>query len=1025
VKNMVKLFGIIAFMAVIGFTMLACPEPDEGGNNKKGKDDPSVKDVTISISHISVTAVPVYGEHPDFTVVATDQFTGTIVSWKKGTDQIVSADTFIEHTEYTAEILLTPKSGFTLKGVPQNFFTVVMAESTTNAADSGTVYATFPETGGSASNPTTINIQRIEGVTPPVRGATAVSTIDETTQFTGTVVWRGKKEGSDDDTANGTFKGGYVYTAQINLTAKTGFTFDHVPADFFSVPYSQNTKNNAGLTTMMYVFATFPETEAEPTYGISISNEADYTFSSDVAGYSAITPLTITVNNNGNRPTPVGAITITKSESQVTEGFTLSTGSISNIPVNGSDTFTITPKTGLAAGSYKAMIQVTYTVNSTGIFQKYFYVNFTVVSNVYIINGSSGSFTATQGDTTIGTANQPINTVIGAIRANANGAPAVIQFGDGSTALDVGSEKVSFSNLSVTPAWGAVTLRGKITSSNSETDGAVIFINGGLYVTSSADVTNTGTGSAFLTNSFANEPSTLNITGGTVSSSADTVSIYAQGDLNITGTNANPIIKTTSSNNTNNAAVRVRDGNTNISGGNIQGTVWGEAKGLINVSGNAKINQPGNNNGGIYLSSTRSSYGVSLNITGGLIESDTNFTRNAITNDSNGAITISGGTVSVTSSSGGNAIENKSTGSIRISGGTIKTTGTGSAVKNDSNGAITISGGAVSTTNSASPAVWNAALGTVTVSGTASITSAVTDVTKGTIYLIHDGNGENYNSTRLEILGGTVTNTADSADANTILSKSLDGVVISGGTVTAAKGTAVYAAVAGNTTIIGGTVSATSGKAVYNSSGGRVLVSADGAVSVTTGVAITNVSGGRVWIEDGEVSATTGYGIAVNNKGAGDVMISGGTVSSTTFVAVSNDGTGCVYVSGGTVTSANTDQTKGTISISNDTGLSTAAKLNIYGGLVKNTSASGVAVYNDGVGEIIIRNSAHVETTGATAITILNDSTGTLTILDGLVMASGITTAKVIKNTNGGTVTIKIPPATIVGIIDGPHTFIE
>ena len=1011
---MVKLFGVIAFMAVIGFTFIACPDGDDGSGNGSGGGggggggggvviDQSDIYVVSTNSEITVPcagleAILYEGTDPE----VYPQYTWKILRWtydEGGTVKTLAVDaSFGSTTEYTAVIEITPRAGYTLTGVPANFFIVHYGAETSSsyAAGSNTVYAKFPETGGTVGNPVPFTISLIQGVTAPVRGQQSVTTITPTNQFTGTVSWIGKKEGSADDTSNGTFKGGYVYTARITLTAKTGFTGQEVPPDYFRVSGASITTNNAGVASIITVYATFPETEAEPTYGISISNEADYTFPSDVAGYSAITPLTITVNNNGNQPTPTGAITISKSDIQGTAGFTLSKETISNIPVNGSDTFDITPNTGLVAGSYKAMIQVTYTVNTAGIFQKNFYVNFTVVSNVYIVTGSSESFTATQGGTTIGTGGQPINTVIDAIRTNADGGPAVIQFGENSTALDVGTVKVSFSNESATPKWGAVTLRGKITSSNSDaSDPSTIFINGGLYVTSSADVTNTGTGSAFLTNSSANEASTLNITGGTVSSTKDTVSIYAQGDLNITGTNANPIIKTTSNNNTTNAAVRVRDGNTNISGGNIQGTVWGEATGLINVSGNAKINpQQYNTNGGIYLTGTRPSYGVSLNITGGLIDSDTNFTINAITNNSNGAITISGGTVSVTgSSNNGNAIENKSTGSITISGGTVKTTGTGSAVKNTSTGGVSISGGAVSTTNSASPAVWNADVGIIRVSGTAAITSAVTDTAKGTIYLIHDGNGENYNSTRLEISGGTVTNTADSENANTILSKSLDDVVISGGTVSAAKGTAVYSAVAGGTTIIGGTVSATSGIAVYNSSGGRVLVNVTGKVSVTTGVAITNVSGGRVLIEDGEVSATSG-------------------------IAVENYGTGCVYVSGGTVTSAYTEQTKGTISISNDTGLSTAAKLNISGGTVDNTSASGVAVYNDGKGAIIIRDSARVGTTGDTAITILNVSTGSLTISNGIVAAMG-TNAKAIKNTGGATVTITNPPAFITGAVEG------
>ena len=44
---------------------------------------------------------------------------------------------------YTATVTITPKTGYTLTGVSENFFTVASATAT-NAADSGLVTATFP-----------------------------------------------------------------------------------------------------------------------------------------------------------------------------------------------------------------------------------------------------------------------------------------------------------------------------------------------------------------------------------------------------------------------------------------------------------------------------------------------------------------------------------------------------------------------------------------------------------------------------------------------------------------------------------------------------------------------------------------------------------------------------------------------------------------------------------------------------------------------------------------------------------------
>ncbi len=67
-------------------------------------------------------------------------------------------------------------------------------------------------------------ISTISGVTTPVVGATPVRMITETEQFSGTVEWSG---------APSTFAPNTVYTATITLTAKDGFTFEGMPADYF------------------------------------------------------------------------------------------------------------------------------------------------------------------------------------------------------------------------------------------------------------------------------------------------------------------------------------------------------------------------------------------------------------------------------------------------------------------------------------------------------------------------------------------------------------------------------------------------------------------------------------------------------------------------------------------------------------------------------------------------------------------------------------------------------------------------
>jgi hypothetical protein len=100
--------------------------------------DQSAQPVMINIAAIPGVTAPATGSTPVAAITATAQYTGT-VSWSP------AATSFSGGTVYTATITLTPKPGFTLMGVPANFFTVAGATAT-NAAGSGVVTAVFPAT---------------------------------------------------------------------------------------------------------------------------------------------------------------------------------------------------------------------------------------------------------------------------------------------------------------------------------------------------------------------------------------------------------------------------------------------------------------------------------------------------------------------------------------------------------------------------------------------------------------------------------------------------------------------------------------------------------------------------------------------------------------------------------------------------------------------------------------------------------------------------------------------------------------
>lgn len=96
---------------------------------------------TVWRSSIPGIGEPTAGETPAYSVMETSNFTGSI-SWSPA----ISGGVFAANTIYTATITLQAKPGFTFNGVPENFFNVPYADTTTNAANSNIVTAIFPIT---------------------------------------------------------------------------------------------------------------------------------------------------------------------------------------------------------------------------------------------------------------------------------------------------------------------------------------------------------------------------------------------------------------------------------------------------------------------------------------------------------------------------------------------------------------------------------------------------------------------------------------------------------------------------------------------------------------------------------------------------------------------------------------------------------------------------------------------------------------------------------------------------------------
>jgi hypothetical protein len=129
------------------------------------------------------------------------------------------------------------------------------------------------------------------------------------------------------------------------------------------------------------------------TYGITLSKTGTYPFPDATYGYTAQTPLTVTVNNAGSQATGDLDVVLSGTNSA---SFQLSTTSISSISVSGTGNFTVSPIAGLPVGTHTATVKVF----NDNVPEQTFSVSFTVtprdISNAAITVTGSRVYTGTQ-----------------------------------------------------------------------------------------------------------------------------------------------------------------------------------------------------------------------------------------------------------------------------------------------------------------------------------------------------------------------------------------------------------------------------------------------------------------------------------------------------------------------------------------------------------------------------------------------------------------------------------------------------
>jgi len=803
------------------------------------------------------------------------------------------------------------------------------------------------------------------------------------------------------------FIAGRQYTATITLTANSGWKFDApLPADFFffvkSVGSLDNTARQATVVTgndrTVTVTVTFPSVGSSGPDILIIKDGrvlSNFSFESPAEGYTDVSKaVELEVYN-----TLTSALSLTVAVSGTS--FQVSPASLS-LPAEGRQIITVGPVAGLAAGSYSG----TLTISGGNISTVNLPLSINVAGVMYTINhapkpgtdepdlSNLRSYAAKRGSSATPLSVGTISDVLSAIREDAKGSLAVIQFGPGdkndNKEIDP-DEVVSFESHiafeddvdnigGVKTSWGDVEIQGNILSKNNDGQFGAVVVGENVSLTSFANIESQGSGNSNVIFSKADKDKggSVSIKGGTLLAKSGRV-IYnsASGKVVVSGGTVRTLVT--------DAILNDADGDIEIDGGSVEAQV-GRAiqnsyigtvtvtNGVVRAWGsngvairNAVASNESNLAGKIFVKGGTvtsentipdqgtivfSIYNVSpvgeeadnlatlLTITGGKVE-NTIIAGNAIYNDTTGRIVIENGKVEELKSNG-IAIFNKKNAPLDIKGGEV-TAVEGTAIYNTKDGVITISGGIVK--SGTGRAIWSIAPARGSV-----VEENVVEERFATINVIENGKVISGNPSDTQ---GTIhinTNgTADGPDASIIYT--YIHLVVSGNALventSSIRGNAVCNDSADNVIVEGGEVKALGGYAIDNlKANGQVIISG-GKVTVTDGRAVNN----RKKVSPG-VATPANY----NNY---SVTISGGEVSAVDGIAVYNVEDGDVHIKGvdTIVTSKNSKSSQGTIVLEAYTA-GAGVRLLIEGGKVENTFEgnvlSGNAIYNASTGQITI-----------------------------------------------------------------------
>ncbi|MCL2173772.1 hypothetical protein FWH58_00500 [Candidatus Saccharibacteria bacterium] len=199
--------------------------------------------------------------------------------------------------------------------------------------------------------------------------------------------------------------GGKYYISQVVLVAKSGYEIHNINQANVTINGSPVTSFSSAASTLSSITITSKVFQAKQVYSFTLTPSKNYTFPAKTVGYSSADSYSVTISN---KTKAAYSLMITLSGPQAFN-FTTSPTSVSLTATgpNSTQAFKVTPKTGLAAGTYSATVTVQGTNAPAKSFNVSFKVNPAAAPTIYSItiqNDGHGTGSSSPTATATGTA---------------------------------------------------------------------------------------------------------------------------------------------------------------------------------------------------------------------------------------------------------------------------------------------------------------------------------------------------------------------------------------------------------------------------------------------------------------------------------------------------------------------------------------------------------------------------------------------------------------------------------------------